>query len=313
MQPAAILDLRFHDSVKECANILAAVSSEGDLAIFKLNPEQNPQAPLQTLANSRCDDMDGSHILFLQCSWYPSRSNVLGVTTSTGIARLLFLDAEWKIARYVDIDIGNTLEAWSIAFAPLESHAVTAVSIYCGGDDSQMRYNSLSLESEDSTSLTPFPTATLTRKHDAGVTAILPLPYLHSNGGRLVVTGSYDDTLRLFSIKDLHETYGIPQVTEILNQNLDGGVWRLEVIESVSTGSTTSITLLASCMHAGCKIVRLATQDGTEWKSQVLVKFTEHKSMNYGSACIRLGSAELRCVSTSFYDKLLCLWDCHIP
>lgn len=290
------------------------MSSEGDLAIFRLDPDRDSQAPLQALASSRCDDLE-SDVLFLQCNWYPGRTNVIGVTTSTSLARLLFLDNTWNIIRHVDIDIGNTLEAWSVAFAPVNvvtSQPPGAVSMYCGGDDSQMRYTSVTLEDESDGNISPFPPATLRGKHGAGVTAILPLQYMHSDGGRLVVTGSYDDNLRLFSIKDLHETYGMPQVTEILTQNLEGGVWRLEVIESVSDGTTASIVLLASCMHAGCRIVRLATQDNSEWTSEVLVKFTEHKSMNYGSACFQLGGSKLRCLSTSFYDKLLCLWDCDL-
>ena len=70
-----------------------------------------------------------------------------------------------------------------------------------------------------------------------------------------------------------------------------------------------SYTLLASCMHAGSRIVRLA-QDSGEWAFSVLAKFEEHKSMNYGSdSQVGLNvKGERTFISTSFYDRLLCLW-----
>jgi diphthamide biosynthesis protein 7 len=72
--------------------------------------------------------------------------------------------------------------------------------------------------------------------------------------------------------------------------------------------------LLASCMHAGSRIVRLArSADSGEWEFGVLARFEEHKSMNYGSD---VQPVERGCegglrtvVSTSFYDKLMCVWE----
>jgi diphthamide biosynthesis protein 7 len=76
----------------------------------------------------------------------------------------------------------------------------------------------------------------------------------------------------------------------------------------------SSYTLLASCMHAGSRIVQLS-RSGDEWEFAVLAKFEEHKSMNYGSdvqPLIAGAEGEQRAksviVSTSFYDKLMCVW-----
>jgi diphthamide biosynthesis protein 7 len=76
----------------------------------------------------------------------------------------------------------------------------------------------------------------------------------------------------------------------------------------------SSYTLLASCMHAGSRIVQLS-RAGDEWEFAVLAKFEEHKSMNYGSdvqPLIAGAEGEHRAksvvVSTSFYDKLMCVW-----
>jgi len=78
-----------------------------------------------------------------------------------------------------------------------------------------------------------------------------------------------------------------------------------------------SYTILASCMHSGTRIVRLTraaeTTGGDDvWEFEVLAKFEEHESMNYGSdvqpaVAGEVGKSRL-VVSTSFYDKLMCLW-----
>jgi diphthamide biosynthesis protein 7 len=73
-------------------------------------------------------------------------------------------------------------------------------------------------------------------------------------------------------------------------------------------------------MHAGSRIVQLS-RSGDEWEFAVLAKFEEHKSMNYGSDVQPLiagaagvdgaegGEQQRRLVvSTSFYDKLMCVW-----
>jgi diphthamide biosynthesis protein 7 len=64
-------------------------------------------------------------------------------------------------------------------------------------------------------------------------------------------------------------------------------------------------------MHAGARIVKVQADDAGNWAIEVLAKFEEHKSMNYGSDVQPGGSGDggqQTIVSTSFYDKLLCLW-----
>ena len=102
--------------------------------------------------------------------------------------------------------------------------------------------------------------------------------------------------------------------------DLGGGVWRLKVLDkkmpaqaaansSEAVQPPEEILLLVSCMHAGARIVRLVRND-QDWTFEVLAKFEEHKSMNYGSDS-QLGlnaMGERTYISTSFYDRLLCLW-----
>jgi len=62
-------------------------------------------------------------------------------------------------------------------------------------------------------------------------------------------------------------------------------------------------------MHAGARLVRLSRDPRTEtWKFEVLARFEEHKSMNYGSDAQPQPGNLKTLISTSFYDKLMCLW-----
>ncbi|KAF4976625.1 hypothetical protein FZEAL_6739 [Fusarium zealandicum] len=314
-QPSAILDLRFHP-FKDSNNLLAVVSSTGTLAIFKLDPTRNPSSPLEHIKTSRCNDV-GEDVLFLQCNWHTEIPNLIGVTTSTSSAMLLRLDDAFRITEQsVDLNISNSLEAWCIAFSPgtCDSNQDKAqVTAYCGGDDSMLRYTSCiwDLNVPESPCEEPYSPITIKGTHAAGVTAILPLPLFVKDKGRVVVTGSYDDHIRVLIIHDLHDTFGMKRVELALEENLGGGVWRLDLVNIRKEPEATRIQILASCMHAGARIVELEVNEEKEWTCNVLARFEEHKSMNYGSDFVREeGVGErLRCVSTSFYDKLLCLWE----
>ncbi|KAF5022758.1 hypothetical protein F66182_5173 [Fusarium sp. NRRL 66182] len=314
-QPSAILDLRFHPS-KGLEDILAVVSSTGTLAVFKLEPSQNPSSPLQHISTSRCEDI-GEDVLFLQCNWHPENPDLIGITTSTSSARVLRLDKEFRVTQqYADLNISNSLEAWCIAFSPgtpESSQGKAQVTAYCGGDDSILRYTSCIWYPDDPESLCeePYSPATIKGTHNAGVTAILPLPLFMKDRGRVVVTGSYDDHLRVFIIHDLHETYGMKKVQLALEENMGGGVWRLDLVKIQESAESTQVRILASCMHAGARLIELEVVQEKEWTCRVLARFEEHKSMNYGSDFMREDEVgtRLRCVSTSFYDKLLCLWE----
>ncbi|KAG5983878.1 hypothetical protein E4U55_006863 [Claviceps digitariae] len=321
MQPSALLDLRFHPEYEDGQSILAVVSSTGSLSIYSLEPHRRPV--LKQLATSRCEDL-GEEVLYLQCNWHPFLNNTIAVTTSTGLARLLHLDANWTIDSWTDLDIQNSLEAWSINLSDSDTQDNNDdrrhTTVYCGGDDSVLRYTTCSwptLTNETEVNI-PYSPVSIKGQHDAGVTAILPLSHRTSDGGRIVLTGSYDDHLRVFAIHDLHESYGAKKVRKLCDINVGGGVWRLNLIDASfsesSTAATAEIRVLASCMHAGVRIVTIATGDGQSWGASVVGRFEEHGSMNYASDFIKTSQGRsLRCISTSFYDKLLCLWDHEMP
>ncbi|KAM0285486.1 hypothetical protein ACHAQH_001436 [Verticillium albo-atrum] len=317
-QPSAILDLHFCPvSGKE--DILAVVSSTGTLAILQLDPSSDESSPLKHITTSTIADMpDG--VLFLSCAWHPSDPKIMAVTTSSNDVCLVRLDDDWKIRQDDPYPVlTHSLEAWTVAFSPPASSDETGrtandLTVYSGGDDSALRYVALGATglSEESQYGLLFPPLKLDA-HDAGVTAILPTSCHLHDGSRIILTGSYDDTFRILAVHSPRKTYGARKYRQIAEEFIGGGVWRLKLVHAHQEKENWHATILASCMHAGARVLEVTgSLDGVKWDIKVLACFEEHKSMNYGSDFAPgtgVDSKRLVCVSTSFYDKLLCLWD----
>ncbi|KAK2034366.1 hypothetical protein LX32DRAFT_679218 [Colletotrichum zoysiae] len=295
--PSAILDLHFcpHPSRQD---IMAVVSSTGTLSIFRLNPDADTSDPLKHLATSRISEVPEG-ILFLSGVWNTNDASSIAITTSAGEVRVVKLDNSWRIIDNHDDDSGpvitHSLEAWTVAFSITEDPFV----VYSGGDDSELRYASCTHNSEDGkkngVGLRILNPPLNIRGHGAGVTAILPTAARLTDGARVLVTGSYDDTIRIFAVHPPHETYGLRKFKKLGEKNLEGGVWRLKLVEIRESDGRCCLRVLASCMHAGARIVELeGPLDGGEWDIRVLARFEEHKSMNYGSDIVpRLGQRRL--------------------
>lgn len=318
-QPSALLDLHFNP-IEGFWDICATVSSTATLAIFKLSPGPEDDKPLKhlntmdisSLSGGDISASDGSEILFLSVCWHPSRADMLAVTTNTGHVYLVHLpawDKGWKLLP--EPATTHTLEAWTVNLSPYlgstDSPEEVSFRTFSGGDDSKLRFGTVIWSPSDD-HLTETISAVEARGHDAGVTAILPL-FVLEDGSELLVTGSYDENIRLFSLAP----YGRPK--NLVEMGLGGGVWRLKLINLDKTPSPTynwRARILASCMHAGSRVVDvLQTVDG-EHHVRVLGRFEEHKSMNYGSDFHPQRKDSLTVVSTSFYDRLLCLWQLDI-
>jgi diphthine methyl ester acylhydrolase len=181
----------------------------------------------------------------------------------------------------------------------------------------------------------PFRLWTDRKTHTAGVVAILPLSQSPNSSTIPILTGSYDEHIRLFLLDTASPTLKRNLIHE---KNLGGGVWRLKLMHESSATPITPTTpptsaslktrytalILASCMHAGVRILRLthtSPQDSSSdlgaqgWSIDILAKFTRgHESMNYGSDFRAevdehgKRTGEYTIVSTSFYDKAVCVW-----
>jgi hypothetical protein len=263
----------------------------------------------------------------------------------------------------------HTQEAWTVASTNVTTTlsnpgGITRILALSGGDDSALIATSVDLnhdltivghnraekttvpvpfrhdpqaqqldENLSSTSLIASPPIHLwidRKTHTAGVVAILPLSSPFASHTVPLLTGSYDERIRLFL---LDTTSPVLKRSLVLEKNLGGGVWRLKLMREGTVPATEGGTryralILASCMHGGARVLRLTytppiadssssttTSATGGWHMAIPAKFTKgHESMNYGSDFRverdRDGkrTGEYTIVSTSFYDKTVCVW-----
>ncbi|KAF2857957.1 WD40 repeat-like protein [Piedraia hortae CBS 480.64] len=271
--------LNFQFSPQQPRNLLAAATSNGKIVYYTVDPTTGNQISRQN-EHSIADPST----LVLDLAWHPS-GNMLAVGTSDGRVILCDTitveDVGVEVTHQRDIGMHDySLQVWCVVF--------WGSSVLSGGDDSALVASSPSQDDGETKQCWKD-----TKIHGAGVTAILPLT------DDLIVTGSFDDTIRLVNVPQT----GTGRRKVLTEQKLGGGVWRLAPLYS----NVKEWRILVSCMHAGAQIVRLfENQDG--WRFEVLMRCTKHKSMNYASAS-QPKSDDVTVASTSFYDRTLCLWN----
>ncbi|KAF2011312.1 hypothetical protein BU24DRAFT_278435 [Aaosphaeria arxii CBS 175.79] len=305
--PSAILDIHFAPGNFPPSSFGVATST-GSFDLYYLGNEAGekltgaPEPPkLPILSHWRTFQFFPSDVLVTAFSWSQDGTTVaMTLTTGEVCLRKPVVDVE-DVKDIHSVDAGShDLEAWTVTFLPKGN------AFFSGGDDSALIYWERPTNGTDGTEpgLDGEDAATqvwTNRKiHGAGVTAILPL--IIAEGEMKVLTGSYDDHIRLLDVPV------VGRKTVLAELNLGGGVWRLKKLDS--DPDCTEVLLLASCMHAGARILRLRRTENHDWDFEVLAQFEEHKSMNYGSDS-QPGVDEngrRTFVTTSFYDRLLCLW-----
>ncbi|KAK6428531.1 hypothetical protein LTR95_015325 [Oleoguttula sp. CCFEE 5521] len=332
---AAVLDIAWSPFANRDVPLLCVATSTGTLEFYNLILDALPP----TLARTAVHGIADADALILDVVFHPSNAGIIGATVSNGdVVVCRSHDKTWEQASSVSVKTiaHHSLEPWTLTFSN------DGQNLFSGGDDAMVQCieigdllrdeDSWGSSQEDDETGMPAPLWSDRRAHGAGVTALLPITVEHDR--KLLLTGSYDDHIRLLSMT------GKGRREVIAELNLGGGVWRLELIKlrqgadektrgSVSDRPTAVYTLLVSCMHAGARIVQLSqrTGDGVEshWEFEVQAQFTEHKSMNYGTAVQPLATSlsadresvdpaikQRTIVSTSFYDKLLCVWNVDV-
>lgn len=330
-----MFDLHFHPEDHE---LLAITSSVGSVALFKVTSQgsssdleikhiwthpvhEDPSTPALFLAwtprNWLSDSRDGFAATFSD-----GRTSIFG--TSPG--KDSQITDENSIAELGSFDARQTIEVWFVALAAYENNVGDETTaripfLFTGNDFGSLhtrRFNvdAVSGDASQDDEHTVLPPLLLdhddrARHHFAGVTSILPVPFPLIDDAPILLTGSYDEYLRVY-----HTT---PRGNTLAEVCLGGGVWRLQLLRtekvaaSNNDGSEWRFLVLASCMHAGTRVVRVTWrgQDGNDgWEMEVLAEFTEHESMNYASDAWRGAQQDgsLVCVSSSFYDRRVCLW-----
>ncbi|KAF2734098.1 WD40 repeat-like protein [Polyplosphaeria fusca] len=295
----AILDLHFYPPHLEQPTYLAAASSVGSIDIFSIVDLDRSEAThgLDDLPHQQDIEIGFKQLHSWQVSspttlvtsfaWHPTRPHVL-FTLDTGEVGVWDVPSERLLYSF---DANKHTEiAWTAAWD------LAGVSILSGGDDCTLRYHGQSDLSWCDR-----------RIHSMGVTAILPLQ--DGNKDNLFITGSYDEHIRLIQAPQSGRR------TELAELILGGGVWRLQKLptdtrDAQALGEDGVALILASCMHGGVRVVKLARNTDEEWRFEVLANFEAHASMNYATDCQpRDQSTVVRSfISTSFYDKLICKW-----
>jgi len=213
-----VLDLEWtlHDGV--LGAVLCVATSTGSLLFYSLSPT----AGTLTFVSSK--QIADARILVLDLLWHPKRLDVIAVTLSDGsvcICRSESLTEFWAEVSKVETRVvtAHELEPWTLAFSP------GCEVLWSGGDDALLQRIPLDLPDPGSAAqveqdmLTAVGGWSDRKIHQAGVTAILPLT------NELLVTGSYDDHIRLISAPAVGRRR---VMTEL---DLGGGVWRLKLMD----------------------------------------------------------------------------------
>lgn len=314
--PYAILDLHFSQYKHD---VFAIATSKGAICLCSLSVEH--EGHIKVLRSYQVFDDSN---LALSLAWHrvPAHQDTIAASSSNG--QLAIFDTKYLPPTTLTKTDAHPLEAWTLAWTFKGEEADLRAELYSGGDDSVLCRHSLAIRPvtgslSDGFQSTPshrndFQAPSSDRKtHTAGVTAILPLvPVFH--GEQLLLTGSYDEYVRLL----LPATVG-DRSKILAEERLGGGVWRLKILDFAEpeNGSGPTFRVLASCMHAGTRVLEVGRSISSKWSITILARFVEHESMNYASdsRCATVGEKTVGhiVVSTSFYDKKLCVWKIENP
>ncbi|KAJ5692501.1 hypothetical protein N7462_001924 [Penicillium macrosclerotiorum] len=323
--PYAVFDLHFHPRDR---NKFAIVTSTGCVSLF--NVSTSPPTIHQVWTKQVHED---TSIPALFLAWTPeswcSGSKADGFAVTFSDSRTVVFGSEdaltdaTALVEWGSFEAKQMIEVWFVALAaiPVSSQGIEEKKdivpfMFTGNDFGSLhtrRFEShLSKEQNYDEPLAPLllDHDDRARHHTAGVTSILPLPVPLLDDAPVLLTGSYDEGLRVY-----HATRRGDVLAE---QSLGGGVWRLQLLNTVQVESEHHFLILASCMHAGTRVVRVIQKgqaQDSDWSIEVLAEFTEHESMNYASDVCKgeaQASSELVCVSSSFYDRRVCVWSANI-
>lgn len=324
-----MFDLHFHP---RDGDKFAIASSTGAVALFSVS--ESAQPTINPIWTKKVHEDSSIPALFL--AWTPqnwlsqSQADGFAVTFSDSRTTVFGTESaiteEDTITEWGSFEAKQMIEVWFVALAAVQGVSSEPKGIipfmFTGNDFGSLHTRRFEQHGEEPRDPEE-PLAPMLLEHDdrarhhtAGVTSILPLPVPMVDDAPVLLTGSYDEGLRVYHATRRGEV--------LAEEGLGGGVWRLQLLDSTETGSAGSgpverrFLVLASCMHAGTRVVRITQtqQDQTsEWIIDVLAEFTEHESMNYASdvwkgsnAEIGDGTSELVCVSSSFYDRRVCIW-----
>ncbi|KAL8673544.1 MAG: hypothetical protein Q9168_002033 [Polycauliona sp. 1 TL-2023] len=254
-------------------------------------------------------------LAFTPSDW---RSSVIAVSMSDGSIALFDTEVPGHLSTRSKVHhLWNTpIAAWVVAWFTKNEVSERETLLYTGGDDSALcRHTVDDMPIGGRNFSAPNPSVKFERDsriHSAGVTAMIGLCRA-KDGAEYLLTGSYDESVRVICI---HESNRAADVKA--KEQLNGGVWQMKLfgqsfdsLDSVQT----NFRVLASCMHAGCKVIEVRRGAEDEWTIEILAEFMDAERINplYYASDVQLGSnglelQDMTFVSTSFYDKKMWIW-----
>ncbi|XP_028027962.1 diphthine methyltransferase isoform X1 [Bombyx mandarina] len=229
---SGILDLKWCNHKLEGHAVLAAVTSIGELRIYRLFNDETLNLKLWS------EHVIGQDILALSLDWSTNKTDSdvhnLVVSDSSGCVTILTVNGNgiekrlsWR---------AHGFEAWIGAFNYWDTNL-----LYSGGDDCLLKCFDVRVQDG--------PVA-VNKSHEAGVTSIRS----NVDVEHQLLTGSYDEKVRLWDARKMKSC--------ISETCVNGGVWRLK------WHPNTPNVVLAACMYGGFRILHI--DDGVNVVSEYL-------------------------------------------
>ncbi|KAI4229661.1 MAG: hypothetical protein L6R36_000708 [Xanthoria steineri] len=321
--PFAILDVRFSP---HNPHLFAFATSIGIVGMCALASESSQstdplsrQSPItisgEAVVVTTEEEVSITSLDFTPSDW---EASVIAVTMSNGSIAVWDTATPDKISTLPAVHnlMNNPTQAWTVAWFTQKPKPGLSHFLYTGGDDSALCRHAVNDVPDVGKGFCTTASYTEFRRdvkaHDAGVTAIVPL-WKDKKKREVLLTGSYDEFVRVLYITAPTKSARIEA-----SRRLYDGVWQLKLLKRPSNPDDPagiSFLVLASCMRVGCKILKVHRNSEDEWGIEVLAEFVDPgrvRALSYASG-FQVGSSspdlqDMTFVSTSFYEKKLCIW-----
>lgn len=269
LETAAILDAKWLVDGTADTPTVAVANGLGEILLYQLNDG----GTLKELCRVHLDSTNDI-LLTTAIDWSPPGRGNRRMTAIDSAGHVSLLELRETGLELVSRWPCHEFEGWTCAFDRWDPNV-----LYSGGDEMALAVHDLRVDGQK---------VFTNRTHTAGITTLLSA----GDTEHRLVTGSYDDQLRVFDTRQLRR--------ELASVHLGGGVWR------VRQNPERKDWLLCANMYHNFSVV-----EGIE-KPQVVAEYFEHGSICYGADWSRNGALAGRENSyimgtCSFYDHKLCV------
>jgi len=257
-----VLDMKWSSHTSP---ILAVAESSGDLVLYFVTLDfETSKAKLSM--KSKLKIADG---LALALEWSQDNESII-VSDSKGYVSLVAMTNEETLIRTQIY--GHDFEAWTVCLSKNDTNLM-----FSGGDDCKLNFYDLRVNNRAAIKSNK-------NTHNMGVTSMV----CPKNSENSLWTGSYDENLRLWDIRNIKY--------EMKTVNVGGGVWRIKL------NPNDEDVVLVAAMHDGFKVVQ---------KGDIVHEYREHESLAYGADWVTDFESETAhsiVATCSFYDCLFKVW-----